>query len=137
MPRLARDFDPLAARDVASPNLVAGRTRDVPGYALFVRTETETVGQTFARTGELAGISPIEVHAEGLANFVADDLHEHSLIVEQQLRRIERRHPIARSDFFQRTGIEIVNPKVRRSLRVIFLEGPAQAVASRFHAKEQ
>src|ERR1041384_7167406 len=137
MARLRRNQEPFSALHVAGPNLVARGTGEMVGHTPAIRTEAEAIGQTFARTRELARVGSIEVHAEQLANLVAHYLHEHALVVEQEPGRVEYRHPLPRGDLLQGAGIKVVNPKVRRGLRVVLLERLAGTVPPRFHAQKQ
>src|SRR5690349_19993985 len=112
MPGPGGDPDSMSATDVAGPNLVASGTGQMIGDAAFVRTETEASRQAFPRAGKLAGVRAVEVHAEALTNLVPDDLHEHSFVIQQELRRIKRGHPVASGDLFRQLGIQIINTLV-------------------------
>src|SRR5207244_12256660 len=50
---------------------------------------------------------------------------------------LERGHTPGPGGRYQRGGIQIVAPKVRRGLGIIPFEWPARTVASRLHAEEQ
>jgi hypothetical protein len=126
----------VAARGVASPNLVPGTAREMISYAPAIWTEAEAVGESLVRAGKSARIRAVEVHAEDLADLVADDLDQHPAVGEQQLRGVEDRHPVARRDFLERAGINIINPKMSRGLRIILVERASGSIPPFFHAEQ-
>src|SRR5439155_7139013 len=129
--------DAVASLDVRGPNLVARTRRQMVGHAPAIGTETESIGKTVLSARELSCIRPVEVYAEDLADFVADDLHQHAVIVNQKLRRAKDRHPVPRGELFKCAGVYVVSPNVRLRLRVVFGERPTGSVSSLFHAQEQ
>jgi len=107
------------------------------GYRLLIGAEVEAIRQTFAGSSEFALVRAIQVHAEDLANLVPHDLHQHAFVVEQKLRGVKNGQSIPRSNFLERSRIEIVNPQVRWGLGVVLIERPAGTIASRFHAQKE
>src|SRR6185369_13119432 len=101
-----------------------------------IGAEAEAVRKPLIGSRELPGIRSIEIHAEDLTNLVAHYLYQHTVIVEQQLRRVKHRHTVQRGDFFESARIKIVNPQMGRSQGVVLIEGPARTVATVFHAQE-
>ena len=59
MTGLGGDLHPVAPVGVASPDLVAFATGQMEGHAPSVWAEAVTVGQSFVRAGELAGLRTI------------------------------------------------------------------------------
>ena len=137
MTGLGGDLHPVAPVGVASPDLVAFATGQMEGHAPTVWAEAVTVGQSFVRAGELAGIRTVQTHVEGLPGPGADHLHEDAPVLKHQLRRIERREAIPGGQFLQVFLIEIVGPNVGGCLVVVFVEGSARTVPPRLHAQQE
>src|SRR5207253_1717225 len=57
-------------------------------------------------------------------------------LTQQEGRRLERRQAILRADLFQGTVLEVVDPEVRRRLRVILAERPPGAIAPGLHTQK-
>ena len=136
VPRLGGDADAVRSVGVAGPDLVALRTREMEGNPPPVGTEAQAIGEALAGASELACVGPVEANAEDLADLLAHDLHQDSVVAQQEGRGHEWCQSILGADFVQGTGLEVVEPEVRRSLGVVLVERPPRAVAPRFHAQE-
>lgn len=137
MTGLGGDLHPVAPVCVASPDLVAFATGQMEGHSLTVWAEAVTVGQSFVRSGELAGIRTVQTHVEGLSGSGADHLHKDATALKHQLRRIKRRQSIARGQFLQGFPIEVVGPHMGGCLVVVFVEGSARTVPACLHAQQK
>lgn len=126
----------IASIGIAGPYLVSLRAREMKCNAASVWTDAEPIGQSFASLGEFARIRSVEPHVENLANLVAHNLHQHSLVVDQRLGCVKDRQPVLAGNFVQGFLLKIVNPKMCRRLRVIFLEWAPGTVAAGLHAQE-
>src|SRR3954469_14530796 len=133
---MCHNADAVLAVSIARPDFIATRARKVECHAAPIRAEAQPVRQAFARACELAGASAIEVHAENLSDFLAHDLDEDTVIPKQQRGRIKNSKALAGDNFGQGIRVEMIKPKMRWCLRVVFFERPSRSVASSFHAKE-
>src|SRR5690348_15831843 len=106
------------------------------GHPPPIGTQAEAVREPVICSGKLPGVRSIKIHAEDLANLVAHYLHQHTLVIQQQLRRVKDRHAVPRGNFLKRAGIEIVTPQVGWSQGVVLAKGPSSAVTTLFHAEE-
>src|SRR5206468_1678961 len=97
----------------------------------------EAIGKAILSACELASVGAIQVHTEDLADLIAHNLNQHAMVAEQQRRRIKDSHSVARGNLLQFARVQIVNPKVGRRLRVVFVKGAAGSVPSRLHAQQQ
>src|SRR2546423_5802538 len=70
MIRVSDNAHPIRAIRIARPNLVSARTRKMERNAPPIRTETQAIGQSFARTRELTSVGAIQIHAENLPDLV-------------------------------------------------------------------
>src|SRR5579871_6177485 len=129
----ANPFFPLK---VARPNLISLRARQMESHTSSVGTKTETVGKSFAGSSEVARITPIEPHANDLADFVFHDLHENAFTAQQQSRCLKGSETLLDAHLRQRSGFQIMFPDVGRSLGVILLERSPRPVATRLHAQK-
>lgn len=137
MTGLRGDSNSILPFKVGRPDLVSLTGREVEGDPFLVGTEAETVWQSFARGGEFAGIAAVQADSEKLADILANDLDQESVIVQEQRGSDERGEPVLVDDFGEGSGLKVVHPNVRRRLRVVFGKRFAGSVASRFHAEEE
>src|SRR5262245_745410 len=101
------------------------------GNTLAIGAKAEPIRQPFSGAVELARVRTVEPDAKDLADLLSDHLHQQPVLIDQEGRRHERRQPLFRADLLQGTALEVVEPEVRRGLRVVFVERAAGTVAPR------
>src|SRR5690348_12445193 len=117
---MSRYQSALRAVDVTGPNLVALWAGQVIGDLVSIRTEAESIGQTFAQARELARVAAIHVDADNLPALVAHDLHEEPLVRDQERRSVKDGEAIPGGDLGQGIAVQVVDPEVGGGRVVIF-----------------
>src|SRR5437870_6669938 len=72
-----RDPYPTAAFQVRGPNLVPGTRRKMISHTPAIGTQAEAIRKTILGPSELARLGAVQIHAEDLADLVANNLHQH------------------------------------------------------------
>lgn len=126
----------VGAVDIARPDLVPAWTREMERDATAVRAEAQSVGQSLACARKLPRVCAIEVHAEDLPDPISHYLHENTIVAHEQGRGIENGKPLPIGDLSERLLIEVVDPEVRGSLRIVLLKRTSRTVTPLLHAQE-
>ena len=121
---------------IARPDLISLWRCEVIGDAFSIVAEAESVGETIAGFGEIAGVCPVEIHADDATDTVFDNLHKDALVTNEEGGGFKGGDAVFGAEFFKSTRLKIVNPSVRRGLRVVDIEGFSGAIPARFHAEE-
>src|SRR2546423_322442 len=61
--------------------------RKMISHTPAIGTQAEAIRKTILGPSELARLGAVQIHAEDLADLVANNLHQHPLIINKKLRR--------------------------------------------------
>jgi len=131
-------FDELAvfSVQVACPDLISLWRCEVIGDAFSIVAEAESVGEAIAGFGKIAGVGPVEIHADDATDTVFNDLHKNALVADEEGWGFKGGDAVFGAEFLKSSRLKIVNPSVCRGLRVVDIEGFSGAVPARFHTEK-
>src|SRR5262245_5242483 len=120
MIRMASNEDSILPIEITRPDLITARTGEVKRDTLLVGAKAGPVRQSFAWTGELLRIRAVQFHVVELANSIADDLDQHSILPNEQLRSVENGHSISCRNLRQIVALQIIDPQMCWRLSIVF-----------------